>query len=798
MLPAVELLADSALVAIISDNGEVRGTGFIIDEYGTVLTCHHVIDGIASMRLRGPGGLIETDHTAIIAAPEVDLALISVSSRLGFPLPIASGATATTEYWTKGYHRLGEAIRAAFPVQGRIIGRTSISYRSDTSSYQISDVLVLRDDSIDPGLSGAPVLDPEAGVVVAVVSTKLMRNKEDGGFAVPIEHAATHPALAEAVARNQATVPAFGTYLNAPAARLLCKAVTGAEIDNLAQLRSVDLPRRVPRTEIEAAIKRFLSDDSPIFALIGPSGVGKSTEMAAFAQQLPGRALLLRGSSLHRDSTGGLSEAIRAALDRACSNLPLPDHADEAIARALPIDSGLIVLLDAFNEAPFSGRAFVEWIANTRSWLQSKPARLVISCRSELWQDLVGTPFSATLAGREPVAISLGTFTTEEYQKAANAYGMTGGANWPILRLPLALRLCARYQQGPHQTLDAVMSINDVIEAYVAEASRTLAANGIGPPLSAQVMRDRLIETAALMSERGTDAIDILALGEISAPPRPLMSVSQGIISITPSGYRFIYDDVGDWLQAQRLDLESELGAVARGESRSWRRIGPVASALRDIARRKGAESLNTRLSRLLGYAGTYDTLTFQVIEETLLKVADARLYGVILKRMIDLTVGALESGARVRSTGFWRSVPLPVSDRLDLLRRLVPFEASYPWRSQDWLRWHGGSPEDLGSFGNSSFTFHLVQGDPQLGIPALRSWLDDNTRLEDGEATVAHVAMGILYQLRGQQGRQVWSVMAELGERCGPLLNASHRTIRSGSLTCLSLRLTTGPLIAL
>src|SRR5262249_19674729 len=157
---------------------------------------------------RGPDGSThEVSESSIVSAPEIDLALIYASSSIGTPLPIVSNAAATTEFWTKGYHRLSEAIRAAFPVWGRIIGRTSVSYRSDKFGYAINDVLVLRNDTIDPGLSGAPVLDLETGVVVAVVSTKLKRNNEEGGFAVPIAHAAAHRALMEAVERNQATVP---------------------------------------------------------------------------------------------------------------------------------------------------------------------------------------------------------------------------------------------------------------------------------------------------------------------------------------------------------------------------------------------------------------------------------------------------------------------------------------------------------------------------------------------------------------------------------------------------------------
>ena len=797
MPPAVEALAEAALVAISADR-EVRGTGFVIDENSTVLTCHHVVDGLGSVQLHGPEGSTHADKAAIIAAPDIDLALIRASSPLGKPLPLASEATAMTEYWTKGYHRLSEAIRAAYPVQGRIIGRTSVSYRSETFPYDINDVLVLRDDSIDPGLSGAPVLDPEGGVVVAVVSTKLMRDKDNGGFAVPLAHAAAHPALREAVAHNQATVPAYGAYLNAPAARTLCRAVTDSEIDHLTQDRGVDLSRRAPRTGIEAAVGRFLSDDAPIFALIGPTGVGKSTEVAALAQRLPGRALLLGGSALDSDSTGGLGEAIRAALDEARGTRPLPSNADQAIARALPADSGLIVLLDALNEATLSGRALKEWIANTRSWLRSTPARLVVSCRSELWSDLVGHRLLSTARDAGEHVASLGMFTDKEYREAARAYGLSMGTDWPILRLPLALSLCTRYQQKPARTLDALMSINEVIEAYVEEAARNLAASGAGPPLSAPVMRDRLVEVAALMWEQGTDTVDMRSFGEIFGATTTLDAlVSEGVMSPTPSGYRFTYDDVGDWLQAQGLDVDSELTAIFTEES-SWRRVGPIASALRDVGRRHGLEALRTQLARLIqdpGTAGILDPgtagiLAFRIAEVTLAKIADAQPYGDVLGRMADMTIAAVGlndvfSDLYV-AVEFWRSVPLPLVQRLDLLRRLSRCDNYYHWRAGDWARWDDRT-ESWPPNRYSMLTYNLVREEPVTGIPALIPWLDDDTALAGdrnplitgydvttlgaGEATVADVAMGIFYQLRMEQERLVWAAMIEAGERCHMLI---------------------------
>jgi hypothetical protein len=762
MPPVVEERADAALVAVLPADGQVvRGTGFVIDERGTVLTCHHVVEGLESLLIRGPGGssdLVSSD--AIAFAPDIDLALIRAPKVRGSPLPLASTVKAPTEYWTKGFHRIGGAIRAAFPVPAVDAGRTSVTYSGDSTRYDIDDILVVSDADIDPGLSGAPLLDRQFGVVVGVVSSKLVRANEKGGFAIPISRAAGHPALAHDVAANQATVPAYGPYLNAPAARKLCAAITHSEIQNLIQLRGVDLSRRVRRSEVEDAIGQFLSADAAVLALIGPSGVGKSTEIAALAQRLRRCALLLRGSALRPDSSG-LGSAVNAALVAASSGLPLPDSADMVIAGALAADSRLVVLLDALNEAQLNGLALEEWIASTRSWLRQTSAQLVVSCRSELWADVVGPVLSTAIDQGETVVASLGQFTDQEFVEAATTYGLPAGIDWPILRLPLALSLYVHREDGLFSDGDANASINKVVEGYVTEVARRLVRISPGPPLSARVMRDRLVEMAVQMRDRGTDVLDMQAFSEIFGTTEIVDSlVQEGVMSSTPTGYRFVYDDVEDWLQAQSFDLDRELTTILQGEQVSWRHVAVVASALRDTERRDGADALRILLMLLVENAETSNSRAFRVVEETLVKVANAQPYAGVLDRMVDLvTSSAMSRESGYESLEFWRSVPIPLRQRLDLLQQLIPISGdAYDWEPKHW----SGLPEPEENPSRRPATFamlayQLVNQGPAIGIPALLPWFDDDRRLDSG-TTVADVAMGILHQLSQRHPQLVWS----------------------------------------
>jgi hypothetical protein len=526
----------------------------------------------------------------------------------------------TREYWTKGFHRLGASIRAALPVRGTISGTTSVTYSTYTTEYRVDDVLVLGDSDIEPGLSGAPVLDRATGVAVGIVSTKLTGKSGQGGFAIPAGHAASHRAFATIMAHNAATVPAYGPFLNTPAARILCEAVTGSAVRELATLRRVDLSHRVARADFVLVADRFLEARANLLTLVGPSGVGKSTELAALAQRIGSSAILLRGSAMHQDCTD-LGEAIATALDEVPGNPVLPDRPALILARALASVGGLVVLLDGINEAPLSGHGFEEWIARTQAWLEEANARLIVSCRPELWQNvkhLLGNPADA----REPSVVWLGEFSSSEYEHAAVAYGLPSAVQWPILRLPLAMSLYTSSRTKPTPG-EVGLSINDVVKSFVEESARRLSiAVGIG---SAEIIINRMRAAAEIMLEGATDVIDALSLDQaLGFPLADAHVVAEGIMVPARDGYRFIYDDVADWLKARCLDLEVELSAICQTKRYPWRRIGPLTYALRDAGHRAGEEKLRIWLIELVHATQSIDSQACQTAVSTLLKIANA------------------------------------------------------------------------------------------------------------------------------------------------------------------------------
>ena len=167
----------------------------------------------------------------------------------------------------------------------------------------------------------------------------------------------------------------------------------------------------------------------------------------------------------------------------------------------------------------------------------------------ELWADVVGSLLSATLDHRESVVVSLGRFTNLELTRAAPAYGFPQTIDWPILRLPLALSLYADLDSRLAMNRDERASLNDVIEAYVVETLDVLPSLG-RMRVSAQVMRDRLAEIAAQMLEQDADVLGLQAFSEIFGTTEIVDSlVLEGVMSATPAGYRFVYDDVAELVE---------------------------------------------------------------------------------------------------------------------------------------------------------------------------------------------------------------------------------------------------------
>ncbi|MFD5148600.1 serine protease, partial [Streptomyces sp. NPDC058401] len=480
------------LIRICDLAGRPRGSGFVADDRGTVLTSHEAVDGLARVVLHGapPGERTWVAGASdVTVLPELGLALVR-SDGLGVrPLPVAPRAVIAPGTYVR--------LSARGWRQARVLGPAEAAYTA--AALGAGDGAQLLPAALELAIGtdgrdalrlggeacGGPVLDAQTGAVLAVLCTALHAERRSGGFAVPLTAAAAADPggpLAALLERNAATVPGHGPDLNLAGALQLTGTTLGAVL-------ATGGPEPVDRPAIAAELDAFTAGDRPdrpVLALVGRPGTGRTTALAALAARRargprPAPTLWLRGADLRAGDTS-LADAVARALAEAgrilevppagvrAAAVPVPgasaaevppaevpaaargtDPASELAALVASAGRPLLVVLDGPEEMPprLAGRAG-PWTAATAAWLEATGARLAVAARPEHWesagrlypQRMLRTP--ARPARGLPPAVPVGDLTPEEAALAGTRLGVPDGAvAGADARHPLTLRLLA-------------------------------------------------------------------------------------------------------------------------------------------------------------------------------------------------------------------------------------------------------------------------------------------------------------------------------------------------------------------
>ncbi|MFJ5310250.1 trypsin-like peptidase domain-containing protein [Streptomyces sp. NPDC088350] len=536
---------DEALVRIRDLTGRPRGTGFVADHHGTVITSHEAVDGLPRVVVHAVG-----DRTCLVTAdavtplPALDLALVRTEGLGVDPLPV----TVRDRVQTGTYVR----VAAGCWREARVLGATSVTYTATDRFHLLDDALELaigtagRDAlRLGGGAAGGPVLDAVTGAVVGVLGTALQSGQRDTGFAVPLRQVRDPgDPLGDLLARNAETVPAYGADLNLAGVLELTATSVGSDGPPGALAGFVG-PRRggdgscvvepVERPSVAREFAEFAAGSAAVLGLVGAPGSGRTTELAALAARRnggvePAPTLWLRGADL-RDGDASVADAVRRAVGRAArivaASVSLPgdlgDVSPERLAR-VAYDAGrpLLLLLDGPEEMPpVLAHRLGEWTRGTGKWLRGNGARLVVGCRAEYWEG-AGAEFPAgSLYGGDlnparpafedeapsgpkrgsggaaprtvlPACVHLGDLRHDEARRARAAYAVPESALAdPDARHPLTLRLLSEVlaalplPAAPGVRLDRA----DVFAAYLdlmclRIAVRLAAENGLrGTPV---------------------------------------------------------------------------------------------------------------------------------------------------------------------------------------------------------------------------------------------------------------------------------------------------------------------------
>ncbi|WP_405815566.1 MULTISPECIES: serine protease [unclassified Streptomyces] len=302
------------LVKICDPAGRTRGSGFVADDRGTVVTSHEAVDGLTRVVLHAPGRTWLAEPADVTALPGLALALIRTDGLGVRPLPVAPRELIDPGTYVR--------LPARGWRQARVLGGAEVSYpaadRSHAVRTGVAVELAIGTDGRDAlrlggEACGGPVLDAGTGAVLAVVGTALRAEHRSGGFAVALRAAAgTDPdgPLAALLERNAATVPGHGGDLNLAGALELTATTLGAAF-------APDDPEAVERPGIVAELTAFTTGDRPVLGLVGDPGTGRTTALAALAVRrargaCPAPTLWLRGADLRAADTSLADAATRA------------------------------------------------------------------------------------------------------------------------------------------------------------------------------------------------------------------------------------------------------------------------------------------------------------------------------------------------------------------------------------------------------------------------------------------------------------------------------------------------------
>ncbi|MCW8379079.1 trypsin-like peptidase domain-containing protein [Streptomyces justiciae] len=512
--------------------GRPRGVGFVADHRGTVITSHEVVDGLPRLLMYAAEDrhcVVSAD--AVTALPGLNLALVRTEGLGVDPLPVGGRGGVETGAYVR--------IAAGCWREARVLGTGSVTYTATDRFHLLDGVLELAIGTagqdalrLGGGAAGGPVLDAATGAVVGVLGTALQSGRRETGFAVPL-FPPPDGALADLLAENAASVPAYGTDLNLAGVLELTATSVGQDgppgalagyVGRAADTLGPGAVEPVQRAATAAEFEAFVEGDAAVLALVGPPGSGRTTELASLAARRnrgarPAPTLWLRGADL-RDEDTSVADAAERALTRAARIVAASHSADVAdlgdltparLSRLARTEGRpLLLLLDGPEEMPpVLAHRLPEWTDGTARWLRESGARLVVACRAEYWEGAgagfpgemlygsasldpgtapdAGSAVSARPASEDPATpcVHLTDLQDDEARTARARYRIPDGTlHTPDARHPLTLRLLAEVRAALPDAPHAHVDRDDVFAAYLdlmclRIAVRLAAENGL-------------------------------------------------------------------------------------------------------------------------------------------------------------------------------------------------------------------------------------------------------------------------------------------------------------------------------
>jgi 2-alkenal reductase len=175
---------DGALTSNLASAPVRTGTGFVWDAAGHIVTNSHVVQGASTLAIRLASGEV-LSAKLVGAAPNVDIAVLLVSSEQRLPRPIAIGRSSDLKVGQSAF-AIGNPFGLDQSLTTGVI--SALKRRLPTSGgREIADV-IQTDAAINPGNSGGPLLDSGGRLIGVNTAILSLSGGNDGvGFAIPVD-----------------------------------------------------------------------------------------------------------------------------------------------------------------------------------------------------------------------------------------------------------------------------------------------------------------------------------------------------------------------------------------------------------------------------------------------------------------------------------------------------------------------------------------------------------------------------------------------------------------------------------
>jgi len=755
------------LARVCNNDGATLGTAFfVLSADGVALTCHHLVENKEKVLLDcGDGrqrvGLI----TAADRFPEIDLAIVRcVDDPPRCALAIEADSSGITRFWTKGYHFYGADVTDALPATGEISGVTEIQFSTlNETRYKLSGVLVLKNDVFDPGLSGAPVLDPETGVVFAMINAKFLQSGPVAGFALPLSRMNTHsPKLVSLFESNRNTVPRYGRFLNHIGASEVCRLQRDRIID-LQIRREFFLSDLYCKRAGERNIEAFFESGALILPIVGNAGVGKTMLMAEMARRSERNVVLLLGRDL-RDGETDLSLAVTSRLQEVAGKL-LGREGDASRVAAALRNGGrqLTVLFDGLNEIPARLSGDLQaWIERTITWLEETDTRLVLSCRPEFWavaMDLFPKPLLFSMDNQEQTrseaGIRLGDFSEEEANNVIERYGFSESLSARDIRHPLMARIYWEMKQEEVQGRLAPTARYDALQRFI-EMKCDRMARALGPGVVRSYVEVSLKQAARASLARGGFEIGQEEFFGIFTdnPQLGNQLLLEGVFTTTSNGVRFVFDEIGEFVQAQTMQMDALISEFSGArQSQLGITAGTAVFLILRFDDYRQDEEVDRAIEAIVTAhveGGRKGLICENIIAQVLPQLREPGRFTSQIGRLArEMTrQGRFSSEAdRFELRATVTRLGIPLEFKLDLLRLFLPKEDSYDFEHHHWknlkndvfrLSWH-----------TATLLGEVIHSSPERSFEVLSDWLTDMTPLSGNNSRISDAAMALMYYFR-------------------------------------------------